>query len=126
MKYTENKGIGVYTVTFPKSAKFGYKRVAESIHRRYVIDRMQIKIEGEVVRDDAGLWLVSGDNRLQLKNRPKKDEKDAPPDLVARLEEGLKAGKTTVQVEGDVNRFKETTIIHLEAVQAVEKKKPGE
>ena len=123
--YKEGSGIGTYPVTLPESAKFEYTMLEKAIHRRYVIERVQIRIEGEITRDDRGVWLTTGGgSRLLLKNRPKKDDKDTPPDVLAKVVEALKAGRTFWRVEGDATVSKDATVVRLESAEAVEKKKP--
>jgi len=123
-QYKEGSGIGTYPVELPESAKFDYARLESSIHRRYVIERVEIQIEGVVSKDDKGVWLTTAaGSRILLKNRPKKDEKDAPPDVLAKIEESLKAGRTSFRIEGDATMNKDTTIVRLAAAQAVEKEK---
>jgi hypothetical protein len=127
-KYTEGSGIGTYPVTLPESVKFEYIQLEKSINRRYVIERVEIQVVGWVSKDDKGMWLKTpADCRYLLKNRPKKNDKDAPPDVIAKLEEALKGGRTSFRIEGDASINKETTVIRLASAEPVdreEKKKP--
>jgi hypothetical protein len=85
----------------------------------FKLDRIDLKIAGDVTRDDKGLWLTApSGTRLQLANRPKKDDKDKPPDVVAEIDKAMKEGKTTFKVAG----VADSTTLHLESAQAVEKK----
>jgi len=121
VKYKD--GTGVYAVTLPESAKFSYERISGVVPRRYVIEKLEAQFEGEVSKDDKGLWLTApSGTRVLLANRPKKDEKDAPPDLVKAIEEGLKAGRTTLRVEGVAKGEKEPMTLLLASADFVEKK----
>lgn len=85
---------------------------------------MDVNIEGKISRDDKGLWFTTASGSTwMLRNRPKKDEKDTPPDIVAKVDELLKKGVVNVVIRGDatMNRA-ETTVVRLEAVEPVEKK----
>jgi hypothetical protein len=114
---------GVFTVTLPEASKFDAAAVKKAVGR-FSLDQMNLKIKGEVSRDDKGLWLTAPSGaKVQLANRPKKDDKDTPPDVVAKIEEGMKSGITTFAVAGAVKAEKEATIVHLDSAQAVEKKK---
>ena len=116
-------GTGVYAVTFPEKAKFSPAAVKKAVGS-FTLDRVDLKITGEVARDDMGLWLTSASGtKLLLANRPKKDEKDKPTDVVAKIEEALKAGKTTFAISGAVKEEKDSSTVHLESAEAVEKKK---
>lgn len=93
----------------------------------FKLGRIELKIAGEVSKDDKGVWLTApSGTKLLLANRPKKDDKDTPPDILAKIEEGLKAGKTTFSVAGAVEAGKDTTTVHLESAEAVEKEKKKE
>ena len=92
----------------------------------FTLDRIDLKITGDVSRDDKGLWLTApSGTKLLLANRPKKDDKDAPPDVVAEIEKAMKEGKTTFSVSGAVKEAKDASTVHLDSASAVEKKKDG-
>ena len=84
----------------------------------FSLDRIDLNITGDVTRDDKGLWLTApSGTKLQLANRPKKDDKDKPPDIVAEIDKAMKEGKTTFKVAGAVD----STTVHLESAEAVKK-----
>jgi len=113
---------GVYTVTLPDASKFDPAALKKAVGS-FKLERVDLKIGGEVSKDDKGVWLTApSGTKLLLANRPKKDEKDAPPDILAKIEEGLKAGKTTFSVAGSVKEGKDSTTVYLESAEAVEKK----
>lgn len=117
------KNVGVYSVLLPGTAKFDPAAVKKAIGK-FTLDRIDLKIKGEVAKDDKGVWLTSTSGaKLLLANRPKKDDKDTPPDVLAKIEEGLKAGKTTFSVSGQVRESKDATSVELESAEVVEKKK---
>jgi hypothetical protein len=118
-------GTGVYSVTLPEKTKFDAAAVKKAVGN-FTLDRVDLKIAGEVARDDKGLWLTApSGTKLLLANRPKKDDKDQPPDVVAKIDEALKAGKTTFAIAGAVKEEKDSSTVHLESADAVEKKKEG-
>jgi hypothetical protein len=118
-------GTGVYSVTLPEKTKFDAAAVKKAVGN-FTLDRVDLKIAGEVARDDKGLWLTApSGTKLLLANRPKKDDKDQPPDVVAKIDEALKAGKTTFAIAGAVKEEKDSSTVHLESAEAVEKKKEG-
>ena len=113
---------GVYSVTLPDTSKFDAAAVKKAIGS-FKLERVDLTIGGEVSKDDKGVWLTApSGTKLLLANRPKKDEKDAPPDVLAKIEEGLKAGRTTFSVAGSVKEGKDSTTVHLDSAEAVEKK----
>jgi hypothetical protein len=113
---------GVYAVTLPETSKFDPAAVKKAVGS-FKLERVDLKIAGEVAKDDKGLWLTApSGTKLLLANRPKKDEKDAPPDILAKIEEGMKAGKTTFSVAGSVKEDKDSTTVQLDSAEAVEKK----
>ena len=115
--------VGVYSVTLPESAKFEPAAVKKAVGK-FTLDRIDLKIKGDVSKNDKGVWLTSPSGvKLLLTNRPKKDEKDTPPDVIAKIEEALKAGKTTFAVSGQVRESKESASVELESAEVVEKKK---
>jgi len=121
VKYKD--GTGIYAVTLPEAAKFSYERISGVVPRRYVIEKLEARFEGEASKDDKGLWLTAPSGpRVRLANRPKKDEKDAPPDLVKAIEKGLKAGRTALRVEGVAKGEKEPMTLQLASAEFVEKK----
>ncbi|HEY3225393.1 MAG TPA: hypothetical protein VGK61_00195, partial [Planctomycetota bacterium] len=102
---------GVYAVTLPETSKFDPAAVKKAVGS-FKLERVDLKIAGEVAKDDKGLWLTApSGTKLLLANRPKKDEKDAPPDILAKIEEGMKAGKTTFSVAGSVKEDKDSTTV---------------
>jgi hypothetical protein len=114
---------GVYAVTLPETSKFDSAAVKKAVGS-FKLERVDLKIAGEVSKDDRGVWLTApSGTKLLLANRPKKDEKDAPPDILAKIEEGLKAGKTTFSVAGSVKEEKDSTTVQLDSAEAVEKEK---
>jgi len=116
---------GVYAVTLPETAKFDSAAVKKAVGR-FTLDRVELSIEGEATKDDKGVWLTApSGTKLLLANRPKKDEKDSPPDVLAKIEESMKAGKTAFSVSGEVKDGKETATIQLDSATVVEKKKEG-
>ena len=116
---------GVYSVTLPDSVKFDPAALKKAVGT-FKLARVDLKIAGEVSKDDKGVWLTApSGTKLLLANRPKKDEKDTPPDILAKIEEGLKAGKTTFSVAGTVETGKDHSTVQLESAEAVEKKKEG-
>ena len=77
-------GTGVYSVTLPEKTKFDAAAVKKAVGN-FTLDRVDLKIAGEVARDDKGLWLTApSGTKLLLANRPKKDDKDQPPDATTR------------------------------------------
>ena len=113
----------VYSVTLPESAKFAPAAVKKAVGR-FTLDRVDLTIEGDVAKDDKGVWLTApSGTKLLLANRPKKDEKDTPPDVVAKIEEAMKAGKTAFTVSGEVKDGKDAATVHLDSAAVVEKKK---
>jgi hypothetical protein len=115
--------VGVYSVTLPESVKFDPAAVKKAVGR-FKLERTDLKIAGEVAQDDKGVWLTSkAGAKFQLVNRPKKDEKDAPPDVVGKISEGLKTGSTTFSVAGQVKESKETLAVELDSAEAVQKDK---
>jgi len=116
---------GVYAVTLPETAKFDSAAVKKAVGR-FTLDRVELKIGGEVSKDDKGLWLTApSGTKLLLANRPKKDDKDSPPDVIAKIEEAMKAGKTAFAVSGEVKDGTDTATIQLDSATVVEKKKEG-
>lgn len=115
-------------MTIPENVKFEYAQLEKAIHRRYVIERVEIQVVGWIAKDEQGMWLKTpAGSRYLLKNRPKKNEKDTPPDVIAKLEEALKGERACFRIEGDASISKETTVIRLASAEPVdreEKKKP--
>lgn len=126
VSFNEDSGTGVYSVTLPQVHKFDTAAVSKAVGK-FKLERVDLRIAGEVARDDKGLWLTTKSGvKLLLANRPKKDDKDSPPDIVAKIDEGLKAGKTTFEVSGEAKAPKdpkEATTVQLETAAVVEKKK---
>ena len=90
---------------------------------RFKLERVDLKTEGEVSRNEKGLVLTTKSGaKFQLVNRPKKDDKDSPPDVFAKIVEGLRAGKTTFAITGEVKSDKDAPTIHLESASVIEKK----
>ena len=117
--------IGVYSVTLPEKAKFEPASVKKAVGK-FTLDRVDLKITGDVSKDDKGLWLTApSGTKLLLANRPKKDDKDQPPDVVAEIEKAMKEGKTTFAVAGAVKEEKDSATVQLESANAIEKKKEG-
>ena len=113
---------GVYAVTLPETSKFDSAAVKKAVGS-FKLERVDLKIAGEVSKDDKGVWLTApSGTKLLLANRPKKDDKDAPPDILAKIEEGLKAGKSTFSVAGTVKEGKDSATVQLESADTVEKK----
>jgi hypothetical protein len=114
---------GVYAVTLPEAAKFDAAAVKKAVGD-FKLERIDIKTKGDVTQDEKGIWLTSPSGvKFLLSNRPKKDEKDTPPDVVAKVAEAIKAGKTTFSVAGQVKEDKKTLTVHLDSAEVVEKKK---
>jgi len=79
---------GVYAVTLPETSKFDPAALKKAVGS-FKLERVDLKIAGEVSKDDKGVWLTApSGTKLLLANRPKKDDKDAPPDILAKIEEG--------------------------------------
>ena len=117
--------VGVYSVTLPEKAKFESAAVKKAVGK-FTLDRVELKITGDVSKDDKGLWLTApSGTKLLLANRPKKDDKDQPPDVVAEIEKAMKEGKTTFAVAGAVKEEKDSATVQLESANAIEKKKEG-
>ena len=117
--------VGVYAVTLPDKAKYESAAVKKAVGK-FTLDRVDLKITGDVSRDDKGLWLTApSGTKLLLANRPKKDDQDKPPDVVAEIEKGMKEGKTTFDVAGAVKDEKDVSTVLLESSTAVEKKNEG-
>jgi protein tyrosine phosphatase (PTP) superfamily phosphohydrolase (DUF442 family) len=117
--------VGVYSVTLPEKAKFEPAAVKKAVGT-FTLDSVELKITGDVSKDDKGLWLTApSGTKLLLANRPKKDDKDQPPDVVAEIEKAIKEGKTTFAVAGAVKEEKDAATVQLESASAVEKKKEG-
>ena len=115
-------GTGVYSVTFPEKAKFEPAAVKKAVGK-FTLDRIDVKIKGDVTKDDKGVWLTSTSGmKFLLANRPKKDDKDKPPDVLAQIEEGLKGGKTTFAISGQVRESKDNPSVELQSAEVVEKK----
>lgn len=114
---------GVYAVTLPDTSKFDPAAVKKAVGR-FTLDRVELKIEGEVSKDDKGVWLTAASGtKLLLANRPKKDEKDTPPDVLAKIDEAMKAGKTAFAISGEVKAGEDAATVHLDSASVVEKKK---
>lgn len=118
------KNTGVYSVTLPQKTKFDPAAVKKAVGS-FTLDRVELKIAGDVAKDDKGLWLTApSGTKLLLANRPKKkDEKENPPDVVAAIEKALAEGKTTFSVSGAVVEGKDASTVHLDSAEPVEKKK---
>ena len=117
--------VGVYSVTLPEKAKFEPAAVKKAVGK-FTLDRVELKITGDASKDDKGLWLIApSGTKLLLANRPKRDDKDQPPDVVAEIEKAMKEGKTTFAVAGAVKEEKDSATVQLESASAVEKKKEG-
>jgi hypothetical protein len=117
---------GVYSITLPEAYKFDPAKVKQAVGR-FKLDRIDLRIPGEVAKDDKGVWLTSRSGvKFLLSNRPKKDEKDAPPDILAKVAEGMKAGKTTFAVTGVLRETKDAMVLDLDAADVVDKDKKKE
>jgi hypothetical protein len=116
-------GRGVYTVTLPEGHKFDPAAVKKAVGR-FTLERTHLKVAGDVAKDDKGVWLTSTSGvKLLLANRPKKDEKDTPPDVLAKIEEGIKNGTPTFAIAGEVMAAKDATTVHLDTAEVVVKEK---
>jgi len=117
--------VGVYSVTLPEKSKFEPAAVKKAVGK-FTLDRVELTITGDVSKDDKGLWLTApSGTKLLLANRPKRDDKDQPPDVVAEIEKAMKEGKTTFAVAGAVKEEKDSATVQLESANAIEKKKEG-
>jgi len=118
------KNTGVYAVTLPEKAKFDPAAVKKAVGT-FTLDRVELKITGDVTKDDKGLWLTApSGTKLLLANRPKgRDEKEEPPNVVAQIEKAMAEGKATFDVSGAVKADKESSTVQLDSAEAVEKKK---
>jgi hypothetical protein len=117
---------GVYSVTLPESYKFDPAKVKKAVGR-FTLERIDLRITGDVAKDDKGVWLTARSGvKFLLSNRPKKDEKDSPPDILAKIAEGMKAGKTTFAVTGALRETKDAMILDLDVADVVEKEKKKE
>lgn len=116
-------GKGVFSVSLPEAHKFDPAAVKKAVGR-FTLDRVDLKVAGDVAKDEKGVWLTSKSGvKLLLANRPKKDEKDTPPDVLAKIEEALKNGSTTFTVAGEVVAAKDSTTLRLDSADPVAKEK---
>ena len=118
------KPTGVYAVTLPEKVKFEFAGVKKAVGA-FTLDRVELKITGDVTRDDKGLWLTAtSGSKFLLANRPKsKDDQQDPPDVLAGIDKAMKEGKTTFAVSGAVKEGKDASTVLLESAEAVERKK---
>jgi hypothetical protein len=124
-RHKEGSGLGTYTLSLPHSAKFEYVALEKAIPRRYIIERVEVKMAGEVTKDEKGFWLTTpAGNKWMLRNRRKKDEKDLPPDVVSKIDETFKKNHTWFQVVGEVTRDKDdVTFVRLDSAEPAARKK---
>jgi hypothetical protein len=120
----EGSGLGVYTLSLPRSAKFEYIALEKAIPRRYIVERVDVKLAGEVAKDEKGFWITApAGNRWMLRNRRKKDENDVPPDVIGKIEEQFKKGVTYFRIAGEATRDRqEVTFVRLDSAEPAEKK----
>lgn len=117
---------GVYSVTLPETYKFDPAKVKKAVGT-FTLDRIDLRIAGDVAKDDKGVWLTSRSGvKFLLSNRPKKNEKDSPPDILAKVAEEMKAGKTTFAVTGTLRETKDAMILDLDVADVVDKEKKKE
>jgi len=119
---------GDFEVTFKEAARIVPSKIAEALPKKFSLATVALTARGELVfhesGDDAGFWFVakSGQKYL-LANRPKKDEKDEPADIVGALRKDLEAGKSQAKVEGAIVEADGKVTIQLEKGEAVEAQK---
>jgi hypothetical protein len=117
------KPTGVYAVTLPEKVKFDPAAVKKAVGT-FTLDKVELKIAGTVSRDDKGLWLTAtSGTKLLLANRPKKDDKDTPPDVVAQIVKAMAEGKTTFSVSVAVKEGKDPVTVQLDSAELVKEEK---
>ena len=114
-------------MTFKDGSKVSPSAIQKVLDAKYEVKEVGIDISGELSRspkpEEPGLWFepASGD-RIALVNRPAKDDQDKPEDVVAKLDEALKAGKTTAKVKGILVEKDGKLSIQLAGAEIAEKK----
>ena len=116
-------GKGVYAVSLPEGYKFDPAAVKKAVGR-FTLERTDLKVAGSVAKDDKGVWLTSKSGvKFLLANREKKNDHDTPPDVLAKIEEGIKNGTTTFAISGEVIATKDSTTVRLDSAEVVVKEK---
>ncbi len=87
----------------------------------FTLEKMRITVAGEPSRDDKGLWLKAA-STYALANRDKKKDEEKAPDVVAKVDELLKAGEKAIRVTGTLTADdKGNHTIRLDSAEAVKK-----
>jgi len=119
---------GLFVVTAKESSKVTYADLKKCVGS-FKLERIEISVTGELSKDDKGLWLVArgSGTKYAVANRAKKDDKDQPEDLVAKLEGWLKEGKSLATVGGVLVGEKDVFTVQAASAASVERssrKKP--
>lgn len=114
---------GLFVVTAKEASKITYADLKKCVGS-YKLERIEISVIGELSKDDKGLWLTArgSGTKYAVANRAKKDDKDQPEDLVAKLEGWLKDGKKLASVDGALVSEKDVVTVQAASATAVEKK----
>ncbi|KAF0245679.1 MAG: hypothetical protein FD180_1399 [Planctomycetota bacterium] len=116
-------------MTFKADTKIAPSVVKAVLPDKYSVDDMQVAITGELAvsekPEEKGLWLaLKSGQKVLLANRKAKDDKDKVEDVVAKLDEALKAGTKAARVEGKLTEDKDGNLtLHLAKGEAVAEKK---
>lgn len=91
----------------------------------YGVEKLELKITGSVEKTEKGLVFTARGSGLkyELKNRAKKEGEKEAPNIAARIEEQLKAGKKTFLLSGEAKTEKKAQVLLLESAEPVEEKK---
>jgi hypothetical protein len=117
-----------FDVTFKAGSKISPSVVKAALPDKYSVDLMQVATSGELAvsekAEEKGLWIVlKSGQKVLLTNRPAKDDKDKPEDVVAKLDEALKAGNKAARVEGSMLEDKDGNLtLQLTKGEAAAKK----
>lgn len=71
--------------------------------KKYTIDGFQLATAGKLEAGEKGPWLTTkSGQKIELVNRPAKDDKDKPEDVAGALSKALADGKSAARVEGNL------------------------
>ena len=96
------------------------------LKKKYTLSEVALTVAGTLSRsenpEEAGLWFTpASGQKVELVNRPAKDDKDKPDDVVSMLDAALKDGKAAARVSGVLVEKDGKLSIQLASAEVVEK-----
>ncbi|MBI2920350.1 MAG: hypothetical protein HYY18_04625 [Planctomycetes bacterium] len=115
-----------YEVVFKDGAKVVPSEIQGKLKKKYTLNEVGLAFAGTLSRSDkpeeAGLWFTpASGQKIELVNRPAKDDDDKPEDVVSKLDAALQDGKATAKVAGVLVEKDGKLSMQLASAEVVEK-----